>query len=386
MGEDPQPLYLRPNGELVESTDVFGGFNVERGSSITIYCATGLGGNRRGDRVVATCGAKKKFNENGQIFDISSVSCKQTMLGSTRRVANRQNACLKGRGEMAEVGFQVDAKWQPLFEVCFNPLTASSEWAHYIIDPTSLGFQKNFPRPRFALGDPTLYAGITSGVPPRSKVNVEMYYTKNKQQETFARILPGGMATVRKMIVGDRYLARGHLAAKADFIFGAHQLTTFVFPNVAPQWQTFNAGNWEAVEAELKQYIKSLDHRAEVYTGTHGVMKYEGVELYLYIDGSSKKLPVPKIFYKIVLVKSLMRAIVIIGVNNPFVSEADLRSEYDYCKDIKGPVDLLRGTDRYNKAKGYMMACTLQDFLCNKRIRDKNEHPYIENWGKYGLL
>ena len=38
----------------------------------------------------------------------------------------------------------------------------------------------------------------------------------------------------------DIYLARGHLAPNADFIFYSWMDSTYHFINVAPQWQAFN--------------------------------------------------------------------------------------------------------------------------------------------------
>jgi DNA/RNA endonuclease G (NUC1) len=52
----------------------------------------------------------------------------------------------------------------------------------------------------------------------------------------------------------DYYLARGHLAARSDFVYSTHQRATFWFINTAPQWQTFNSGNWKVLEDNLREY------------------------------------------------------------------------------------------------------------------------------------
>lgn len=52
----------------------------------------------------------------------------------------------------------------------------------------------------------------------------------------------------------DYYLARGHLAARADFVYSTHQRATFWYINTAPQWQTFNSGNWKVLEDNLREY------------------------------------------------------------------------------------------------------------------------------------
>ena len=63
------------------------------------------------------------------------------------------------------------------------------------------------------------------------------------------------------LLGGDLYIARGHLAPNADFMNYAWQDATFTFIDVAPQWQSFNAGNWLDVENGIR-------YLAEYFYGT----------------------------------------------------------------------------------------------------------------------
>ena len=47
---------------------------------------------------------------------------------------------------------------------------------------------------------------------------------------------------------GTNYFARGHLSPDAAFIEGPEQDATYFFFNVAPQFQSFNNGNWKQLE------------------------------------------------------------------------------------------------------------------------------------------
>ena len=47
---------------------------------------------------------------------------------------------------------------------------------------------------------------------------------------------------------GTNFFAKGHLSPDAAFIEGAEQDATYFFFNVAPQFQSFNNGNWKALE------------------------------------------------------------------------------------------------------------------------------------------
>lgn len=391
---DPQPLYLYPDDSFVEIDHLektTGFFHIKSGGIITVFCEHEFDG-RPGKRLEVTCVKDNIFKPKGKPqVEIGLIKCSKKMVGSTRRIKDTSRTCLGGSGEMAEIGFYVGAVWKPIMEVCHNPADASSKWAHYIIDPMNSGFQKNVERDiKFSLGNSGFYESETKNKKgEKLKMKVDLFYKKEEQRNTFSSILPLGMKTAMELVpkTGDQYLARGHLAANVDQIFGAHQSGTFFFINVAPQWQSFNAGNWYSLEKQLRTFITGLGHRAEVYTGTHGIMKHKGVELYLYINKNTKKLPVPKIFYKIVIVHSLKKAIVFIGVNNPLVTDRELKNEYKYCTDISNKLPMVFFTkDQRNNAKsGVMTVCEIGDFLNNLKM--KNEGPNIaKKVRQFGLL
>ena len=52
---------------------------------------------------------------------------------------------------------------------------------------------------------------------------------------------------------GTNFLARGHLAPSAAFIYKLERDATYYFINVAPQFQSFNSGNWMALELATRK-------------------------------------------------------------------------------------------------------------------------------------
>ena len=52
------------------------------------------------------------------------------------------------------------------------------------------------------------------------------------------------------------FFAKGHLSPDAAFIYQLEQYATYYFINVAPQFQSFNAGNWKALELANRQMAK----------------------------------------------------------------------------------------------------------------------------------
>lgn len=73
------------------------------------------------------------------------------------------------------------------------------------------GYQRSYPRPTFITG------GHFNGK------NVDVLYSRNVQRETIAGLIGSfGKAQFFVEPTSDIFMARGHLAAKVDFIYGAH--------------------------------------------------------------------------------------------------------------------------------------------------------------------
>ena len=79
-------------------------------------------------------------------------------------------------------------------------------------------------------------------------------YSKKSQVEAINTLLqtdntlPNGDTIIDNTSSGTNYFAKGHLSPDAAFIEGAEQDGTYFFFNVAPQFQSFNNGNWKALE------------------------------------------------------------------------------------------------------------------------------------------
>ena len=52
------------------------------------------------------------------------------------------------------------------------------------------------------------------------------------------------------------FLARGHLAPDAAFVYQAEADATYFYINVAPQFQSFNNMNWRSIETETQEMAK----------------------------------------------------------------------------------------------------------------------------------
>jgi hypothetical protein len=103
----------------------------------------------------------------------------------------------------------------------------------------------------------------------------------------------------------------------------------------------------------------------DVYTGTHGVLKFNDIDgnaQDIYLDIDNKKVPVPRIFYKILLDTKNKRGIALIGVNNVHISMDELQRDYVVCNDISDKVNYIKWRAKDIK-RGYSYACDVNDFL-----------------------
>lgn len=142
------------------------------------------------------------------------------------------------------------------------------------------------------------------------------------------------------------------------------------FQNIAPQWQVFNDGNWLEIEIGIKQFVADKNIVVDAYTGTFETttLKDEaGIdhEIYIYVDPTNpntKLIPVPKIYYKILVDRKSQDGIVLIGVNNPYLTLSEIQNDYLFCKDVGDKVNWINW-NRKNISLGYSYACDVNDFF-----------------------
>jgi hypothetical protein len=155
----------------------------------------------------------------------------------------------------------------------------------------------------------------------------------------------------------------GHLAPDASFIDEAEQDATYFFFNVAPQFQSFNNGNWKALEyvtremAEkyvFKNYSKSnyicdfflsfYSHNGTVtvYTGTYDILQYPDKNknmqsIYLMEKDNKWYIPAPKYYWKLLLNEVTKEAVAFVGLNDPHADDIPL--EQAFCQTSCGSIN-----------------------------------------------
>lgn len=289
-------------------------------------------------------------HENFVMFNLTHLQCQYWPYYTARRTGNTCN----GGTTLVEIGFEVEGGFLHMMDVCHDEENEVTRYVYHKLAPYSSFYQRSIDRPRFIEGN--FYGGK----------NVDQIYTQVQQQIKFNEILGDGSEQYFD-IPKNVFLARGHMSAKVDHMYGNQQRATFFFINAAPQWQTFNAGNWERVEDGVRKWVSSNDMYVDCYTGVWGVSSLpnnEGVEqeLYLTFDDNGRGLiPVPKLYFRVVIEPSTKRGIVLIGVNNPHISVEKILEEYVICEDVSDIITWINWT-KHDLLLGYSYACEVEEF------------------------
>lgn len=349
-----QPLYSWPDKYEFLIPDDDGFVNVPYGYAIQMFCPDNFAAPFEDRKSLkAHCLGSQNFrveHENFVMFNLTHLQCSSWPYYTARRVSRPCN----GGTTMVEIGFEVEGGFLQMMDVCHDEVEEVTRYVHHKLAPYSSEYQRSIDRPRFIEGD--FYQGK----------NVDQIYTQIQQQIKFGEILGEGSEQYFD-IPKNVFLARGHMSAKVDHVYGNQQRATFFFINAAPQWQTFNAGNWERIEDGVRKWVSSNGMYVDCYTGVWGVSSLpnnEGVdqELYLTFDESGKGLiPVPKLYFRVVIEPSTKKGIVLIGVNNPHISLERIQEEYILCEDVSDKITWINWT-KGDLLLGYSYACEVQEF------------------------
>lgn len=351
---EPQPLVIIPGtSEFLLPNDTQGIIFLNRGETVEVYCSDSFYSENKEQLRTITCDSGTRFTEDGQSFEYKDLNCTKYPF----HTAVRTNKKCFNDATVLDVGFEVGSRYLKVFEICFDEVLERTHYVTHEFTPAYQKHQSNFPRPSF------MSSGYFNGKP------VDNLYTRVTQRKTVTQIL-NSTTLADKYIpeTGDFYLARGHIAAKSDFIFGNHHRATFWLMNAAPQWQVFNGGNWQTIETAIKNFVADRNIEVDAYTGTWGTTtlldeKNKPHEIYLAFDENNNGLiPVPKLYYKVLVDRKTQNGIVLIGVNNPYLELKEILSDYVICKDVSDQIDWV-AWDKTNIVLGYSYACDVNEFM-----------------------
>lgn len=369
------PVLLQPNASAFILPTVTDGTGAKvqlfAGMKARLVCA----GNRLAladvQEVEITCVSGDRFHVNPSLGErrFKDLRCTDYPVPQARRTGRK---CLGSKYTEVEIGFSTAQGFVRSILVCYDPQLMDSVYSTYNLTAYIGNNQYNVPRPDgFVEGD--FYPGL--------KPRPSALYTRNSQRTALTKIL-GSKQLAAKYIDsnGDYFMSRGHLTAKADFVYGSQQRATFFYVNVAPQWQTFNGNNWNELEISCRRFADKSGRNLVVYTGVHGHAQLPDEQgnmraLYLYAGNDGKrKLTVPDVFWKVLHDPVAKTAIAFVGHNNPYDTSVAKRA---LCTNICDKVNWL-SWDARNITAGYSYCCDVTELQrVVKQIPDITVHGLL---------
>lgn len=351
---DPQPILVVPNKNqffLPQNKD--GEIFLQPNEQMELFCSKKfLFPTSTLNTITVSCVENDTVLHNKIPIDFKSIKCNSHAF----HTAQQTNLSCYNDSYLIQIGFNLsNQRFLDIIDVCYNNVLETTLYTHHIQMPQNIGFQRSVPRPHFIRGQ------FFKKTPHINKL-----FNRNKQKINFEQTL--GHNNISKHLSDDKkslFLVRGHLTPKVDFLFGSQQRATFWLINAAPQWQSFNSGNWERIEQGVRQLIADRNITANIYTGTYGILDYKdaaGEAKQIFLSHNNSVVPVPKLFYKIVLTLDETLGVALIGVNNPFATIDEIEDEYVVCEDIADELLWLKW-DRKNIVKGYAYACEVDQFV-----------------------
>ncbi|XP_039486358.1 uncharacterized protein LOC120448424 [Drosophila santomea] len=352
-----QPLYLRPGTDLYWLPNADGHLEVNRGASIELHCshpfapANGESLDAKLRSIRVKCVQDTTFEWLGAKIQFSDFVCSHSMSYTVERLDRScgNDTTSPSNSYLYRVGYDTgDGRFVVTMELCHDPKHLRTHYAHHQLTPASVHFQKNVKRLKFST------AGHFTGF------DMARIYSHKSQE----KLMVPGLIDVKSGL----FLARGHLTAKADLIYASQQRSSFNYMNVAPQWQSFNGGQWADLEDSTRRYVARSGIVASVYTGIYGEMKLAGSKvLHLTTNANNTGVvAVPQLFYRVLIdVGHPTRGIALVGVNNPHATLAQIHESYIICDPVEDQVHWLswlhKSNAKGNLKKGYLYACSVPD-------------------------
>lgn len=360
LGE-PQPLILDPTTNdflYPDSFENIGVLTFRANQQVDLYCSTGFANpSTTAKRLSALCESGTSFVIQSAIKSFNEIACKAY---PSHKAIRTGNTCANGQGIQLHVGFDIGDKFLDFIDLCHDEVNEVSLYSHVKMSYLNYGYQSGFARPGFTS------TGFFNGK------NADSLYTNVNQVAMGTKILGSAEQALKffQPVATGKYLARGHLTAKVEVVYGSQQRGTFWMMNAAPQYQAFNGGNWEAVESSTRRFMRDRAiANGEVYTGTSGIMTLPDInnvqqQIFMYFDENNNGLiPAPEIFYKIIIDKDTRSGIAIIGVNNIYLTAEEVK-EHIHCTDISDQIDWITW-DKSNINLGYCYACDVNELAAH---------------------
>lgn len=309
--------------------------------------------------------ADSTFSISGAAYNFNSVRCKLP----PQSIIKEEGGCGIGNGTKYHIGFKLRRKFLGLIEVCYDTAKHSTLNAVYILSK-DVGYQD-------VNSQTNSYISGSDFRSDNTRTPDDFYSCKN-QFKTLGHIL-GSSIQAKKYIncnhKSKMYFDKCHLAPSDDFLFGYQKIATSYYINTAPQWKAISTGNWNILDNRIRRYASTHKVDLTIVTGTMNVTTLQdasGTERNLYLSKDLRNkstVPVPAVFWKLVLDRPRSAGIVFLCINNPYHHDIYIRG-YVICTNIcNSTTSWFDGWNRLDVRLGYVYCCTVDEFRAKSRIK-----------------
>ncbi|GBP03856.1 hypothetical protein EVAR_2543_1 [Eumeta japonica] len=354
----PQPVYLR-GGRFMQPNGNSGIVTLSTGEQVVVAC-TGSGRTIQHPNIAAsvatgtaTCVNNALVTGAGWLNGNSAFGGLVCSAHAFHDAEGTAQTCFGGN-LVIRVGFWVNNVFHTWYWSCFDTRRLEVLYVWYDQTPENAVHQTGVDRPSWLVSSPG--------------VAVNTQYTQVTQKQTIASLVGAQLAD--KYVTSHQFLARGHLAAKSDFVFatGQRSSSTSSTPHLNGSRLTPATGTGLS-RYNLRARIGAAGYRTIIYTGTFGVSQLRDasgrlVDIYLHRDANNNpQLPVPLYYYKVAYDASRRLGTAFVSINNPYYTEAEARALTfctDRCRNNAAFNWLRWQPDRIDI--GYSFCCTVDDF------------------------
>nr|ABA12142.1 40 kDa salivary protein SP11 [Phlebotomus argentipes] len=322
---DGEPIYLNPDESGFRITG-----KVTKIESLSVFCP---------GRTIESVPCQR----DGHSLLVAQKKCKGRILSE---LLDTREKCGKS-GTLIEIGFQLPSKhFYSIYSSCFDRKSLSPLYTHHVLNGKGVKYRVKQPRKTFREGK-----GVYIGV------NMDELY--KGQLERFRKLFGAKQQFVLSSKTSQLFLSRGHLSPEADFTFGTEQHASEMYVNTAPQFQSFNAGNWLRVESRVRALANALQDDLHVFTGVLDVLQLANRKVFL----GNGVVPVPALFWKAVFHVKTSAAIVFVGANNPHAENG----APSVCKDVCTEAGFAENSFS-NSTLGITICCALKNIVKQSKV------------------
>merc|ERR1712180_259936 len=261
--------------------------------------------------------------------------------GSDEKQARKQEQCAPvgddgrtdklGSLQRVSIGWQIEGTFIEQIGICIDESNFGTIWTNPTVRGASIALRDIDPkRPSFRADTGAYTRKNQRFFKWSTSTKLNKLYSKTSQKSTVTALL-GGITSIEDETIietsssGTDYFAKGHLSPDAAFVYNVLQDATYYFINVAPQFQSFNNGNWKALEMAVRDLGTKFGRDLVVTTGTHEVLEYpdkSNSPTDIYLARIESYVPAPKYYWKVVQDPETKTGAAFIGLNDPHTNVA----------------------------------------------------------------